>query len=228
MQTSRTRITAISAATLALVLAGTLAASAHPGGRDEPYGMGRGMDRMGMGGPGWDDMGGLGWDDMGGLGVGRGGRLGGLLGDASDSLVRRETTYQSDEGIVTQRVDQGTVSAASETSLDYALSTGETASVTADADTQIVAFSVESVELGNSGQTRERLMPQSVALTEITSGASVVVWAESQSDGSFLAQRIVIRPAVAVDSSDAQADDSSGDADLEITEVPASPAPADA
>lgn len=225
MQTSRTRITTISAATVALVLAGTLAASAHPGDRDEFPGMGR----MGIGGPGCDDMGGRGWDDMGGLGMGRGGRLGGLLGDAADSLVRRVTTYQADDGIVTQRVDQGTVSAASETSLDYALATGETASVATNADTQIVSFSVESVELGNSGLTRERLMPQTVALTEIPSGATVVVWAESQADGTFLAQRIVVRPDEAVDDSDVGAsEDSSGDAGAEITEVPASPAPADA
>jgi hypothetical protein len=225
MQTSRTRITAISAATLALVLAGTLAASAHPGDRDGSRGMGQGMGRMGMGGPGWDDMGGGGWDDMDGLGLGRGGRLGGLLSDAADSLVRRVTTYQADDGIVTQRVDQGTVSATGETNLDYALATGETASVATDADTEIVSFSVESVELGNSGLTRERLMPQAVALTEVPSGATVVVWAESQADGTFLAQRIVVRPAEAGDDS---AVDDSGDADVEITEVPASPAPADA
>jgi hypothetical protein len=66
-----------------------------------------------------------------------------------------------------------------------------------------------------------------VALADIPAGAEIVVWAESQADGSFLAQRILVRPAVdeAVDDGAAEPSD---DAGAEITEVPASPAPADA
>lgn len=216
MQTDRTRITLISAATLALVLAGTAAASAHGGGRDEPPGIGLGRMGMGMGGPGWDDM--------DGFGMGRMGHLGGLFDEDDGGFVRTVTTYQADDGtVVSRRIDQGTVSAAGETSLDYALATGEAGTVTTDSETEIVSLGVETVDLGNSGRTRERLVPESLALADIPVGATVLVWAEAQADGSYLAERIVVRPA-AEDATDTDAADAEG----EITEVPASPLPADA
>ena len=166
---------------------------------------------------------GPGMGDMGGLGLGLG-RLGGLL-DGDGDLVRQETIYQTDEGTVTQRVDLGTVTTTGEASLDYSLATGEAASVTTDDATQVIGFSAESADLG--GFERQRMAAEEVALADIPAGAEVVVWAESQADGTYLAQRIVVRPAsdATTDSSDT---DASGDAGSEITEVPASAAPADA
>lgn len=226
MQTSRTRLAAASAATMALLIAGTAAVSAHPGDREDFPGNGQGMGRMD--GAGWhmDDP--LEWGgDMGGLGLGRMGRLGGLMGAVDGDVVRHETVIQTEEGTVTQRTDLGTVAMAGEASLDYALATGETATVLTDEDTEVISVALQTLELGNSGRTRDRLVPETVALADIPAGAEVVVWAESQADGSFLAQRILLRPAV-----DEAADDSaaepSGDAGAEITEVPASPTPADA
>ena len=50
MQTSRTRLAAVSAATLALVIAGGAAVSAHPGDREDFPGRGMGMGHMGADG----------------------------------------------------------------------------------------------------------------------------------------------------------------------------------
>lgn len=222
MQTSRTRLAAVTAATLALVISGTAAVSAHPGDREDFAGnrMGRGL----MGGPGWDDMGGLG---RGGL---MGGPMGGVFDEALDGFVRHETIYQTEDGTVTRRTDMGAVASTGETSLQYTLATGETASVTTDDATDIIALSTETIELGRRGLVRERLVPETVALADLTAGADVVVWAESQADGTFLAQRIMIRPVADPTADDAAIDESTDDAGAgaEITEVPASPAPADA
>ena len=223
MQTSRTRLAAVSAATLALVIAGSAAVSAHPGDREDFPGRGMGMGHMGtMGAPGWDDMGDFGPGD------GMRGPLGGMFADSTDGFVRHESIFQTEDGVVTRRTDTGTVASTSETGLEYTLATGETASVTTDDTTEIVTLGTETVELGNSGRTRDRLVPETVALADVAAGTEVIVWSESQADGSFLAQRIVVRPAV-VATDDATTEDASGsDAGSEITEVPASPAPADA
>ena len=152
----------------------------------------------------------------------------GLLGAAVDGFVREEMTFQTDSGLVTRRTDQGTVDSVGEASVEYTLATGETASVTTDDNTEILTASTETVELGNSGRTRDRLVPQAVALTDVAAGAQIVVWAEFQADGSFLAQRIVVRPADETTADGTTDDATSGDAGAGITEVPASPAPADA
>jgi hypothetical protein len=211
---------------MALLIAGTVAVSAHPGDREDFPGNGQGPGRMG--GPGWQDDGRLGWGgDMDGLGLGRMGRMGGLMDAVDGDVVRHETIIQTEDGAVTHRTDLGTVATAGEASLEYTLATGETATVLTDEDTEVVSVTLQSVDLGNSGRTRDRLVPETVALADIPAGAEVVVWAQSQADGSYLAQRILVRPAV-----DETMDDSatapSDDAGAEITEVPASPAPADA
>ncbi len=128
--------------------------------------------------------------------------------------MRRETTVQLEDGVVTRRVDNGTVSATSDTSLDYALATGESASVTTDEDTQVVAFTEQTVE--RRGHTRTRLAPEEVALADIESGSQVVVWAQSQDDGTFLAQRIVIRPML--DEATDAADIDSADVDAAVVD----------
>jgi hypothetical protein len=222
MQTSRTRLAAVTVATLALVISGTAAASAHPADREDFPGNGMGMGHMG----------GLGWDDMGGLGRGglMGGPLGGVFDEAMDGFVRHETIYQTEDGTVTSRTDVGTVASTGETSLEYTLATGETASVITDDATEIVSIGTQTVELGNSGRMRERSVPETIALADLAADTDVVVWAQSQADGSFLAQRILVRPAADATADDTTVEGSTDDAGVgaEITEVPASPAPADA
>jgi hypothetical protein len=246
MQTSRTRLSAVSAATLALVIAGGAAVSANPGDREDfpgrgmGMGMGMGMDQMG--GPGSD---GMGWGDMGGFGPGDGmrGPMGGMLADTANGFVRSESVFQTADGTVTRRIDMGTVASTGDASLEYTLATGETASVTTDDATQVVTLGTQSVELGNSGRTRDRLIPEAATLADLAAGTEVLVWAESQADGTFLAQRIVVPPAADATSdtapeadtgaaSDGSASDGSASDDAgagsAITEVPASPVPADA
>jgi hypothetical protein len=221
MQTTKIRLAAVSAATLALAIAGTAAVAAHPGDREDFWG-----DEMGPG-----RMGGFGRGDMESFGLDSGARgpMGGMFAETMDGFVRHETIYQTEDGTVSHRTDAGTVASTGEASLEYTLPTGETASLTTDDATEIVSLSVESFELGNSGRTRERLVPETVALADLAVGTEVLVWSQSQADGSFLAQRIVVRPAAEVTADDAAVDASGeDDAASGITEVPASAAPADA
>jgi hypothetical protein len=202
MRMKRTRGLTVAAASLALVMAGTASVAAHPGNDEGPFGFGRG-----------------------GLFGGRG-ELRGLVRGAWDGLVRSETTYQTDEGtLVTQRIDDGTLSVATETSVDYTLATGETATVTIDEDSEVIGFTTESLESGR-GFERQRLVGESIDVTDIAAGSEIVVWASSQDDGSFLAQRIVVRP-----TADEAADDMTSEEDAaaeDTTEVApaASPEPA--
>ena len=173
MQTSRIRLLAVSAATLALIAAGTASVAAHPGDRDEDFGFGRGgmfSERLELRG-----------------------MLGGAIG-GWDGLVRTETTYQTDDGLVTRRVDNGTLTATADASIAYTLATGETATVSTDDETEVIAFSTESVDFGR-GFSRERMVGESIAIADIAADSQIVVWAQAQEDGSFLAQRIVVQPA---------------------------------
>jgi len=187
MQTSKTRLMAISGATLALIVAGTAAVSAHPDRGD------RGDQRGGKGRIG------AGFRQQLGSGALRD-RAFDRIGAKVDSFIRTETTFEDDDGLVTKRVDNGTVSGASDAALEYTLATGETASVSTDDDTQVVAFSEQTVEVGRRGISRERMVPEQVALADIEAGSEVVVWSESQDDGSFLAGRIVVQPVLDEDS----------------------------
>jgi len=206
MHTSRTRLVAISAATLALVVAGTASVAAQPGDRDDQFGYG-----------------------LGGFGrlerrLDMRGQLGGMLGAAYDRFVRSEVTYEADDGFVTQRVDNGTIVGASETGVEYTLADGQSASVSTDEDTQVFALSVESVEFGRRGLSRQRLVRETVEMADIEAGSEVTVWATSQDDGSFLAQRIVVRPDLAEAADDAASEDADAADDASEAEVEASPA----
>jgi hypothetical protein len=119
----------------------------------------------------------------------------GVLGDATGSVVRRETILQTDAGVITERIDNGTATSATDTTIEYTLATGETVSATVDADTQVIAFSEDTMQRGL--RSRTRMLPAEIAITDVTAGAQIAVWAESQDDGSFLAQRIVVQPDVA-------------------------------
>jgi hypothetical protein len=189
MNDQRRRLLAISGATFALIVAGTAAVSAHPG--EDEWGMGPGFGRDHMGGrfqqgdvPG---LGRGGWMGRGGMGLGL---------DDVDAFVRRETTLDlGEDGIVTQRVDHGTVASVAEAGLTYALATGEEASITTDADTQVIALSEPATDDMRPFGRGMRMTVEEVALADVAAGSEVVVWAQSQEDGTFLAQRIVIHAA---------------------------------
>ena len=200
MQGSRRRWLTVGVASLALMVAGTASVAARPGEGDDPSG-------FGFGGPFRQRL-----------------EMRDMLRGGWGGFVRTETTYQTDEGgFVTRRIDDGTLSAATDASLDYTLATGEAASVTLDADTEVVAFTSESVDFGR-GFHRERLVGEEIAATEIPAGSQIVVSADSQDDGSFLAQRVVVQPAV--DETDAVAEeDASTTESTEVAPV-ASPEPA--
>ena len=201
MQTSRTRIMALSGATLALIVAGTAAVSAHPGDRG---------DRGDRGGFGRGGFGGFGGFERGGLFGLRDDLRMGIAGQL-DQFVRRETTVETDDGLVTQRVDNGTATATGEASLDYSLASGETASVVTDDETEVVAFSEQTVELGRRGIARQRLVGELIELGDVAAGSEIVVWSGSQADGSFLAQRIVVRPVADATEAASTDDESAGE-----------------
>ena len=240
MKTSRTRFAAISAATLALIIASTASVAARPGDRGGPFGdcdqgamgdcgmsFGDGFGPGAMGEPGWGRMGGLG--QRGDLR----GQVWGMLDGAADGFVRHEMTYQTEDALVIRRTDQGTVVSTADAVVEYTLATGEAASVSTDEDTQVVAFTTETVEVGRSGFTRERMVPQAITLADIAAGSEVVVWAQSQDEGTFLAERIVVRPAAdaATDDSEVTEADTAADAEAEaevVDDAAASSPPADA
>lgn len=214
MITTRTRLLGVSAATLALVAGASAAVSAQPDDDDLSFGRGRSGfgERMELRDPFRD---------------GRGGRLGGLA-DQFDGLVRQETTYQTDDGLLTRRVDNGTLVSVAENAVEYSLADGQVVSASIDADTEVLAFEEEIVELGRGGLMRRQLSAQSVEPTSIAAGSEILVWAESPGDGTFVAQRLVVQPDVAAAdvaaADDAAADDAAAD-DAAVTEdAAASPA----
>lgn len=216
MSTERRRLALVAGSTLALVLAGAgivSAQSASPapttttpsrqtvplkgddgwsndgwsngrgdqrghGGRDGGRG-GRGDrgDRGGFGqGPQGDPRGGRGWGD---------GEMVQGLGRAIDGLVSQEVVrLDADGNVLTSRLQHGTVTANADGSLTITLATGEAATVTTDATTQAFDWS-----------TTTRPMRSEIAVSAVAAGADVIVWSQSQADGSFLAQRIAVLPA---------------------------------
>jgi len=243
MQTSRIRLIAISGATLALVIASTASVAAHPGGQDDQRGFGRASEgrmehgksmqgrsqdggramfgkRAEMGGAMGDAMRGFMRGDMAdAMRGGMGGAMRGGFQDRMDQFVRTETTFEAEDGLVTKRVDHGTVDSASEAGLDYSLSTGETASVVTDEDTSVITFSEQTVEVGRRGFNRDRMVPEEINLADIESGAEIAVWAESQEDGTFLAQRIVVHPAADADVEEATDEAEATDAAIPDAEI---------
>lgn len=203
MKKNRLYLVGVAGATLALILAGTAAVTAAPGNQNDLRGFGPGGARMPF--------------QRGDMGF-RGG-----FGIANGDVVRTETTVQDGNGVVTvYRVDNGTSGTTSDTSLDYTLATGETASVTVDGNTQVYNVTEQSVAAGRRGLMRQRLVPESIAVTDIAAGSDVTVWATSQADGSYLAQRIVVQPAATASSS---TDDSGATSDSGSTSDSSTVAP---
>lgn len=199
---------AATGATLALVMAGTVVASAH-GARDEgPFGFGDGPGR----GPGRAELRAFG--PFGGVGLG--------LGLDGDGVVRTESIVDLGEaGFLTRRVESGTVTAAGEADLSYTLANGEAVSVTTDEDTEILALT-EVSEDEDGGLLRRRAMTLDEAtLADIPADAEVVVWSEAGESGTFVAQRIVVQP-----SADAASDDDAAATEEAPAEVDPSATPA--
>jgi hypothetical protein len=188
MDKHKIRLTTIAGATMALVIASTAVVSAHPGdGR-------RGMD---------DEMGPMGMGRMDGtFGMGP---LGGLRGWAGD-VERREVTIQTADGTTTERMEQGVVDSASDTSLAFSLGSGEAVTVTIDADTQVIAFEEDTVTT-RRGWSRQLLAPTEIAATDIAAGADVVVWSDSADGSDYVAQRIVVQPQADETALDVSADE---------------------
>ena len=196
MDITRRHTLAVTGATFALVMAGTAVVAAHGGGAD------RG-DR-GFGGDAGRGI------LRGELGPGFGGRLGPGFGLGDDGLVRNETIVDLGEaGFLTRRVDDGTVTSASDTELTYTLATGETATVSADEDTEVLAVT-EVNEDDDPGILRRAMTLDEIALADIPADADVVVWSEAGESGDFVAQRVIVRPTEAT-TADA-ADDAASDA----------------
>lgn len=226
MDTHRTRLTIVAGSALALVIVGTGMVSAQSsspspdttspqattvplkGGPGMMNGQGNGQD---MHGRGWGDqgrgdrggrmdprgMGRSGHDDGQGYGqgFGRGGADDQGLGmgrgfdlvQGLDDLVSQEIVrLDADGNVLTERLQHGTVTTNADGSLTISLATGDTATVTTDANTQAYGW-----------DTTSRPMRSEVAVADIAAGADVLVWSQSQSDGSFLASRITILPAAA-------------------------------
>jgi hypothetical protein len=178
MQNHKTRLLAITGATLALVIASTAAVAAH-GPRDDARGFGRGG---GTGMDGWrGDM------EMPGMG---GRMVHGLRGAIAD-VERRETTIQTAEGSASYRVELGVVEATSDTGIDFRLASGESVSVGLDDDTDVIAFEERTVTM--RGWNRTRLLPALVEPGDIEPGAKVMVWSTSEDGGDFLASRVAIQ-----------------------------------
>ena len=193
MQTTKIRLAAVSAATLALAIAGTAAVAAHPGDREDFWGDEMGPGRMG--GFGRGDMEGFGWDG------GARGRLGGMFAEATDGFVRHETIYQTEDGTVSHRTDAGTVASTGEASLEYTLATGETASLTTDDATEIVSLSVESVRArqtavapANAWCQRRWHSPTSLSAPRCSSGPSPRRTARSSPSASWCGRPPTSRP----------------------------------
>ena len=211
-KTPRSRLIAISGATLALVVAGGAVASAHPGGDADQRGFGpargqlfqRGAERMGHGF------------------AGLGGGLRDAFGAGINSIIRHETVLQTEDGVMTRRQDNGTVTSATDTAVAYTLATGETVEVSIDDETQVIAFSEETIERGF--RSRIRMIPSEIAVTEVASGSEVTVLSESQDDGSFVAQRIVIRPDLEEPTATDAETDANAAADAAAESVPATDA----
>jgi hypothetical protein len=212
MITTRIRLIGVTTAALALVAGASAAVSAQPG-LDPSSQSGTGLELRqprGMGGPFREGPGGF------------GGLRGGLM-DRFDALVRQETTYQTDDGLVTHRVDNGTVVSISGDSVEYSLADGQTASAGLDDDTEVIAFEEETV-MGRRGIIRERLAAQEVDPTTIAVGSEVLVWSASSGDDTFVAERLVVQPEIS-DSDDAADEAAAADEAESTGEVAATAAP---
>jgi hypothetical protein len=102
------------------------------------------------------------------------------------SVVSEELNIALSNGnTVTWRLETGSVTAASATSITISLSNGQTSTITLDDTTSIVKLpDLSSLTRGNLNATA----------ADITVGGDVVVTSNSESDGSFVAGSVWILP----------------------------------
>jgi hypothetical protein len=200
MSTPRKRFAVVTGTALALVLSGASIVSAQTdtttpqqvplqgiediGGDQDALTHGARGDRGGRG---------FGGGQAGRGGQGLGGGLRGAVLERYDGLVSQTVVrVDADGNILTDKVEHGTVSAVADGSITIDLATGESVTIATDANT--AAFSWD---------TSGRPLRSEIAVADVAVGADVMVWSESQDDGSFLAQRVAVLPAaVTTDSTD--------------------------
>lgn len=196
MSTHRTRLALVTGSALTLILtgAGIVSAQTPNVGSQGTIGQAPTIDQQLHGGQG--GRGGRG--GPGDMGFGRGGDMGvgdlgrGAIGDRFESLVSQEIIrLDADGNVLTEKVEHGTVSAVADGSITIALATGESVTIATDANT--TAFGWDATT---------RPARTEVAVKDIAAGADVLVWSQSQSDGSFLAQRITVLPDAAAATTD--------------------------
>jgi hypothetical protein len=201
MDKHKTRLTAIVGASMALVIAGSAAVSAA-GPRDDDRGFGPGNGRMGIS------------PRQGQKAMPRMLRMGGLR-ERLDDFERRETIIQTADGTTARRTEQGVLESATDASLSFTLGSGEAVTVILDEDTQLVAFEEQTVE--RRGWSRERMVPTEIEAADLEAGAMIVVWSGSEDGGDFVAQRVVVEPAV--DETADEATDEAAEAEAEAAAV---------
>jgi hypothetical protein len=211
MNSNRKRVALATGATMALVFTGASIVTAQtPAQNTQGYDAGSGaLHQPGPGGLGDQGFGGRGRDGGFGGGFGEMDRGAGILAEQRQ-LVRQELTVDLGDagGIVTRRIEHGTVSAVADGSLTITLATGESVSVTTDADTAAV-----------TEDFTQRPPQTDAALTDVTAGMEVVVWSQSQDDGSFLASRVVMLPADTTSTDGATTPDASTSPDASAAPV---------
>ena len=94
----------------------------------------------------------------------------------------------------------------------FGLANGETATVSADEDTEVLA-AMDASDDDAPGPFRRAITLDEIALADVPADADVTVWSEAGDSGEFVAQRVIVHP-----TDDATAE-SAGDADT--TEAPA-------
>jgi hypothetical protein len=211
MRTHRNRLLAVSAATLALIVAGTAAVGAHPRDDDRGFRGERMRDRI-------ETMRGA-WGVDARIGAAA------IRGDLED-FERREVTTQTADGIDARRVEQGIVESVGDDELTFSLGSGEVVAVVIDDDTQAVAFEEQEVTT-RRGWSRTRLAPAEVETADIEVGTGVLIWSDSEDGADFVASRIVIQPPEA-DDTEAETEEAEDDVAAEEAEAAEGAAATDA
>jgi preprotein translocase subunit YajC len=188
MNTNRKRLAFVSGTALTLVLTGASLVSAQTPSSTSTA-VGGDTANAALHGPGMGDMGGRGFGGRGGMDGGPRGDLGGGILGRIDNLVSQTTvTLDPDGNVLTSVVQHGTVTAVADGSISIDLATGDSVTVATDANTSAYSWSLS-----------DRPARTETAIADIAVGADVIVWSDSQSDGSFLASRITVVPAAATD-----------------------------
>ena len=194
MNTPRKRFAVVTGTALALVLSGASIVSAQTDTTTPQQvplqgieGIGGDQDALTHGFRGDRGGRGFGGDEDGRGGRGMGGGLRGAVLERYDGLVSQTVVrVDADGNVLTDKVEHGTVSAVADGSITIALATGESVTIATDANT--AAFSWD---------TSGRPLRSEIAVADVAVGADVMVWSESQDDGSFLAQRVAVLPEAA-------------------------------